>query len=110
METLANYIKTNGLENHSSRKNIELLYNTAIEVRKQIVSNDRIEGFEHKNSSVMFLVCASIEKFDVLKNNYKLNTNVFDFNFITERLAVMLEENASIVNTEKHPFDSGIWG
>jgi len=107
METLANYIKKNSLQNHSSRKSIELLYNTAVSVRKQIVSNDRIEGFEHKNSSVMFLVLASIEKFDVLKNNYKLNTDVFNFNFITERLAVMLEEDA---NSSPHPFDSGIWG
>lgn len=108
MTNLDKYLANNNIDTSSTDAiNAILLYNTAAVIRREVLTRGRFSGKEHKNESVMFLVCASIEKYDVLKNNYKLNEVAFDFRFVNEDLATMLAED-SISNP--HPFDTMNWG
>jgi len=89
MTTLEQYIIDNNLENHSQVANIRALFNASIKVYRLMVAKGRCVT-DHKNSSVNFL--AGYAAGFTSANRFKLNTEVFDYRWITEKLAQLLRD------------------
>ncbi|MCP4761107.1 MAG: hypothetical protein GY870_04945 [archaeon] len=104
MTTLENYIKEKNLENHEDRKNIELLFNAAIPVYRNMIAKDRCVT-HHKNESVNYL--AGYAANFASAGRFKLNTSVFNHRFVTDTLTKLLRNEPT---AQPHPFDTMKWG